>query len=282
MICTNVKTGKTYIAEALATRRTNCSFFSISVSDIRKKWHGESENRIKMIFQMARKSPGTIIFIDEVDSLCKDRSNADTDSLSKDVLSELLVQLDGFGKKDDNFLLVGATNLPMQMDSAMIRRFDAHVYIPLPDREARETMVRNHLQNTHGKKMTDEDYVELSNLTMGASGSDIKNLVKKALHEPLIRCKGLQQYWKCGGDWVPRKSSPYCVECPEPSSRGRCSKCRSKWMSFEEIPSGTLKTSALCMDDFTRALKKWRITVHGNQLEQYEMFHSKRCLDKET
>ncbi len=101
-----------------------CQIYSIRVSDVRKKWFGDSENRIKILFEMARSSDcGAIIFIDEVDSLCKIRGSDDSDSLSNDILSELLTQAQGFGTEEMNrgVLLVGATNLPMKMDSAMLR-----------------------------------------------------------------------------------------------------------------------------------------------------------------
>ena len=275
-LCTNAK-GKTHLAEAVATT-AHCAFFHVSVADIRNKWHGESENRVRMLFDMARKSSdGAIIFVDEIESLCESRDSPDSDSLSNSILSELLVQVNGLGNKDDNLLLLGATNLPAKMDTAMLRRFDKHVYVSLPDAVAREAMFNINLQNTKDKRLTDEDYAELAQLTEGASGSDLKVLVNAALHEPLNRCKPFQQYRKAGAEWLPRENtadSPHCKECPVPSSRDRCTKCKSKWMNFNHVPARTLKAPALCMDDFRKALANWKKTVNEEQLEQYERFRS--------
>mmetsp|Transcript_32946 Transcript_32946/g.60746 ORF Transcript_32946/g.60746 Transcript_32946/m.60746 type:complete len:204 (+) Transcript_32946:3-614(+) len=201
--------------------------------------------------------------------------------------------MDGLGRNNANVILLGATNLPMQMDTAMITRFEKRVHIPLPDTGAREAIVKIHLQNTQNE-LKEEDFEELARLTDGASGRDIKELVRMALHEPLKQCKGLRQYRKVGSDWVPRKlpkgtrvdeddpsnePKPHCKECPVKSSTIRCKKCRSKWMWLDEVPSGTLKPLDLCMDDFLRAHQKWRNTVNEEQLEQYIKFTKKFGID---
>lgn len=82
---------------------------------------------------MARESPGSraIIFIDEVDSLCGSRTEGESDSARR-IKTEFLVQMDGVGKKEGDVLVLGATNVPWELDAAIRRRFEKRVYIPLP------------------------------------------------------------------------------------------------------------------------------------------------------
>ena len=128
-----------------------------------------------------------------MDSLCKDQSNPEIDSLSNAILSQLLVEMGGLERNNANVILLGATNLPMQMDRAMITRFEKRVHIPLPDTGAREAIVKIHLQNTQNE-LKEEDFEELARLTDGAPGRDIKELVGMALHKLLEQCMGLRQY----------------------------------------------------------------------------------------
>ncbi len=143
---------------------------------------------------MARESAGNkaIIFIDEVDSLCGSRSEGEPDS-SRRIKTEFLVQMDGVGKNEDNVLVLGATNVPWELDAAIRRRFEKRIYIPLPEAEARSRMVKLHLGDTPNS-LSENNFDALGRLTEGASGSDIKVLVKEALMEPLRRCDEAQQF----------------------------------------------------------------------------------------
>merc|ERR1712232_1553618 len=125
---------------------------------------------------MARESPDSdgraIIFIDEVDSLCGSRSEGESDSMRR-VKTEFLVQMDGVGKQEGQVLILGATNIPWELDAAIRRRFEKRVYIPLPESDARSYMAKLHLGDTPNN-LTDEDFDRLGEITEGASGSDIK------------------------------------------------------------------------------------------------------------
>ncbi|KAL7458750.1 hypothetical protein ACHAWC_010387 [Mediolabrus comicus] len=122
-------TGKSYLAKAVATE-ADSTFFSVSPSDLVSKWHGESERLVRNLFEMARESPGgkAIIFIDEVDSLCRSRSELEPDHTRR-VKSEFLVQMDGVRKSEGNVLVLGATNVPWEIDAAIRRRFEKRIYI---------------------------------------------------------------------------------------------------------------------------------------------------------
>lgn len=195
-------TGKSYLAKAVATE-ADSTFFSVSSSDLISKWHGESERLVRNLFEMARESPGgkAIIFIDEVDSLCGSRSEDESDSARR-IKTEFLVQMDGVGKNEGDVLVLGATNVPWELDAAIRRRFEKRVYIPLPDAEARSRMVKLHLGDTPND-LSENDFDTIGRLTEGASGSDIKVLVKEAFMEPLRRCQKAQQFMPFGDFLMP-------------------------------------------------------------------------------
>ncbi|GAB5037111.1 vacuolar protein sorting-associated protein, partial [Nannochloropsis oceanica] len=175
-------TGKSYLAKAVATE-ADCKFFSVSSSDLVSKWQGESERLVRSLFEMAREEGRAIIFIDEVDSLCGQRSEGEADSVRR-IKTEFLVQMDGVGKADPTkqVLILGATNIPWELDPAIRRRFEKRVYIPLPEASARAIMFKINLGDTPNS-LTDEEFAKLADMTEGCSGADISICVREALME---------------------------------------------------------------------------------------------------
>ena len=100
---------------------SNSTFFSVSSSDLVSKWMGESERLVKQLFQMARERKPAIIFVDEVDSLCGTRGEGESEA-SRRIKTEFLVQMNGVGNDDTGILVLGATNIPWQLDGAIKRR----------------------------------------------------------------------------------------------------------------------------------------------------------------
>jgi hypothetical protein len=93
----------------------DATFFAVSSSDLVSKWQGESERLVKQMFEMARENKPAIIFIDEIDSLCTARSEGESES-SRRIKTEFLVQMDGVGSQSGGLLVLGATNVPWELD----------------------------------------------------------------------------------------------------------------------------------------------------------------------
>lgn len=176
-------TGKSYLAKAVATEANNSTFFSVSSSDLVSKWLGESEKLVKNLFELAREHKPSIIFIDEVDSLCSSRSDNESESARR-IKTEFLVQMQGVGNDNDGILVLGATNIPWVLDAAIRRRFEKRIYIPLPEDHARTDMFKLHMGNTRST-INEDQYRQLGAKTDGYSGADIQLVVRDALMQPV-------------------------------------------------------------------------------------------------
>lgn len=268
-------TGKSYLAKAVATE-ADSTFFSVSSADLISKWQGESERLVRQLFEMARESPGrrAIIFIDEVDSLCGSRSEGESDSLRR-VKTEFLVQMDGVGKDDGQVLVLGATNIPWELDAAIRRRFEKRVYIPLPEAEARTYMVKLNLGDTPNN-LTEDDFDHLGEITEGASGSDIKVLVKEALMQPLRRCQQAKQFIVDEkGLYHPCDRYPNCSQCPpklstdKPGEKYECKNCHAIRMSLWDVPPEKLEAPMVERKDFERVTRNAVSTVSPEELTRF-------------
>ena len=186
-------TGKTFIAKACATE-CESTFFSVSSSDLMSKYVGESEKMIKTLFKLANEKAPSIIFIDEIDSMCGNRSEGENES-SRRVKTEFLVQMQGVGSANEKVLVLGATNLPWALDPAVRRRFEKRIYISLPDEEARIYLLRNKLKGLD-ENLSDEDLKHVSSKTQGYSGSDLEVLAKDAAMEPLRFAQDTRKFKK--------------------------------------------------------------------------------------
>lgn len=152
---------------------------------------------------MARENKPAIIFIDEVDALCGPRGEGESEA-SRRIKTELLVQMDGVGKDSKGVLILGATNIPWQLDAAIRRRFQRRVHISLPDINARMKMFMLAVGSTPCH-MTQADYRTLAEMSEGYSGSDISIAVQDALMQPIRKIQTATHYKKV------RESRPYIL-----------------------------------------------------------------------
>ena len=179
-------TGKTMLAKATAGE-IDAAFFRISPADVLSKWVGEAEQNIKKLFDAAAAEPRSIIFIDEIESLVPARRDEGS-SVMQRVVPQILQGMEGFDKKAGQpILFMGATNVPWQLDPAVLRpgRFDEKVYIPLPDVEARRKMLEMYL--SHRPLAGDIVLDELAKELEGYSGADIKYLCDRAATVPFLK-----------------------------------------------------------------------------------------------
>ena len=177
-------TGKSKLAEAVA-HEANSTFFNVGSSVLMSKWQGQSEKMVKALFEVARKKKPSIIFIDEIDSLCGSRGDGENES-SKRVKNELLTQMQGVGSDNHQVLVIGATNLPWEIDAGFRRRFEKRIYVGLPTPQARLHILRVNLRGVY-KNMQDNELQGIVDATEGYSGSDMTQIAKTAKMEP-IRC----------------------------------------------------------------------------------------------
>lgn len=169
-------TGKTMLAQAIA-HEIDAKFFTVKCSDILSKWVGDAEQNIRNLFEEARKHPTSIIFFDEFEAIAPKRDTYST--VMKRVVPELLAQIQGFEKNENNLIVIAATNRPWDIDTAFLRpgRFDRSIYVPLPDEEARETIIENKLKSVPCDD--DLDIQEIVNITNGFNGADVSHFCEK-------------------------------------------------------------------------------------------------------
>ncbi|XP_033890336.1 katanin p60 ATPase-containing subunit A-like 2 isoform X1 [Acipenser ruthenus] len=183
-------TGKTLLAKAVATE-CNTTFFNISASSIVSKWRGDSEKLVRVLFELARYHAPSTIFLDELESVMSHRGTGPGGEHegSRRMKTELLVQMDGLARSDDLVFVLAASNLPWELDHAMLRRLEKRILVGLPTKEARQAMIKHWLpplSNTGGVELwTDLDYSLLGQQTDGYSGSDIKLVCKEAAMRPV-------------------------------------------------------------------------------------------------
>jgi len=149
---------------------------------------------VKQLFNLARENKPSIIFIDEIDALCGPRGEGESEA-SRRIKTELLVQMDGVGRDSKGVLILGATNIPWQLDAAIRRRFQRRVHISLPDLPARMKMFELAVGSTPCE-LKAEDFRTLGKLSEGYSGSDISIAVQDALMQPVRKIQTATHYKK--------------------------------------------------------------------------------------
>ncbi|XP_047996320.1 katanin p60 ATPase-containing subunit A-like 2 [Leguminivora glycinivorella] len=168
-------TGKTLLARAVANE-SRCTFFNVQPSTVVTKWRGDSERIVKVLFELASYYSPSIIFIDEVETLASERSMPGEHEASRRLKAQLLTELDGVSEREGIVFLLANSNMPWDIDPAMLRRLEKRIYIPLPDHKTRAELFSLFLGPDAAPYLTD-----LATRTEGYSGSDVKLVCKEAL-----------------------------------------------------------------------------------------------------
>lgn len=221
---------------------------------------------------MARENKPAIIFIDEVDALCGPRGEGESEA-SRRIKTELLVQMDGVGKDSRGVLILGATNIPWQLDAAIRRRFQRRVHISLPDINARMKMFMLAVGQTPCH-MTQADYRTLAEMSEGYSGSDISIAVQDALMQPIRKIQTATHYKKVSAS----RLVPYDLDLTDkrqvmvdgaekltPCSPGDSGATEMSWVNIE---ADQLLEPPLMLKDFIKAVRNSRPTVSQEDLQR--------------
>ena len=177
-------TGKTLLARAVA-HETEAAFISVSGPEVIHKFYGESEAKLRGIFEEARKNSPCIIFLDELDAIAPKRENVQGE-VEKRVVAQLLALMDGLESRGQ-VIVIGATNLPNLLDPALRRpgRFDREIEIGIPDAISRKEILEIH---SRGMPLADDvDLARLAAITHGFVGADLESLCREAAMTTLRR-----------------------------------------------------------------------------------------------
>ncbi len=173
-------TGKTLLAKAVAGE-ADVPFYSISGSDFVEMYVGVGASRVRDLFETAKKTAPSIIFIDEIDAVGRHRGAGlgGGHDEREQTLNQLLVEMDGFGGNEE-LIVIAATNRPDILDPALLRpgRFDRRVTVNYPDLKGREEILKVHARNK--KFASDVDFKAIAKTTVGLTGADLANLLNEA------------------------------------------------------------------------------------------------------
>lgn len=174
--------GKTFLARAVAGE-LQARFFSVGLHDVLDMWLGKSEQNLHAVFETARRHAPCVLFLDEVDALGLKRSNL-SHSAGRNVVVQLLTELDSTRSDNEGLFVLGATNQPWDLDPALRRpgRFDRMLLVLPPDRPARAAIINYHLRD---RPVGDVDVDAIADVTDGYSGADLRLACESAAEAAL-------------------------------------------------------------------------------------------------
>uniref|UniRef100_A0A8C9XPJ7 Transitional endoplasmic reticulum ATPase n=1 Tax=Sander lucioperca TaxID=283035 RepID=A0A8C9XPJ7_SANLU len=236
--------GKTLLAKAIANE-CQANFISIKGPEMLTMWFGESEANVRDVFDKARQAAPCILFFDELDSIAKSRGGGggDGSGAADRVINQILTEMDGMSDKK-NVFIIGATNRPDIIDSAILRpgRLDQLIYIPLPDKPSRTAILNANLRKSPVARDVDLDY--LSDITDGFSGADLTEICQRAC-KMAIR-EAIEAEIKAERQRQTRPGIPMDED-------------------FDPVPE-------IRKDHFEEAMRFARRSVSDNDIRKYEMF----------
>lgn len=230
---------------------------------------------------MAREQKPSIIFIDEIDSLTGTRGEGESEA-SRRIKTEFLVQINGVGNDDTGVLVLGATNIPWQLDPAIKRRyvsallsphpcqtptytrFEKRIYIPLPEQEARRKMFELNVGTTP-HQLSPADFRHLAEMTEGYSGSDIAVIVRDALMQPVRKVLSATHFREVESTDENGIKTLKLTPC----SPGAANAMEKTWA---DVDSSELLEPLLTVSDFERAIQVNRPTVSQADIQKHIAF----------
>ncbi|CAJ0606447.1 unnamed protein product [Cylicocyclus nassatus] len=240
--------GKTLLAKAIA-HECQANFISIKGPELLTMWFGESEANVRDVFDKARAAAPCVLFFDELDSIAKARGGTagDAGGAADRVINQILTEMDGMNSKK-NVFIIGATNRPDIIDSAILRpgRLDQLIYIPLPDEASRLQIFKANLRKTPVAK--DVDMTFLSKSTVGFSGADLTEICQRACK--LAIRESIEKEIKIEKDRQERRARGEELMEDE---------------AYDPVPEITRA-------HFEEAMKFARRSVSDNDIRKYEMF----------
>lgn len=237
-------TGKSSMAKAVSTE-LNYNFVSVKAGDLDSKYHGEGPQNIIACFGVARQLSPCLLFIDEVDQLLSSRENHDSHHNTKLVETFLTELDDSLG----SVFLLSTTNYPYKLDAAYLRRI-IPLFIPLPDRDVREKLLRGQLQSK--SNISDENFMKLSKLTERYSCSDILSLVSLVLSKNIKTMNAADHFIRI-------TKSKY-----EPCFCSDKSKCGGFAGSIEQFPTVCINIPKVSMENVLNTMRYCRASPVNN------------------
>lgn len=265
--------GKTFLCRCAASE-ANVSFVFATASNIMSKWQGQSERMVRALFDLTVERAPCLLLLDELDGLCGARGDEDGESTRR-VKNEFLLQLDRvneFNKQaftdleHPKFVVVlGATNFPYQIDSAIRRRFERRIYVGLPSREARYHMLRKGMPS----HLSDEQVWALADYTDMYSGADLSVISKNVGYAPLAKLQKSTRFYRVpGGPWR-TEGDPGLQE--DQKARGGQAALEEKECRLEEL-SGDIEEPILNFEEVEAIAKRVNRSVSDADIKAHERF----------
>jgi hypothetical protein len=192
--------GKTQIAKTLSAQ-AGLNFVALSTSDCKAMFIGRSADRLAKVFKEAREKQPSLIFVDELDAVCPIRG-AYHDCISQEFTAQLLQEIDGINSDSQAIFLVGATNRPDQVDSAILSRFSERIEIPLPDTATRAALLSLFLGPLSFSGDKTRVIRRLALASVGANGRDLRSVVNQAVLSAVKRTSSPQNFALAESDFT--------------------------------------------------------------------------------
>lgn len=272
-------TGKTSLVRAAAAAHGG-KFISVTGSSIMNKYQGQSELNVKLLCLGAEKLAPCVLFIDEIDALLGSQKHQTENQSSTLVKREFQVRMDHFAtlSTEKRVLVVGATNYPGNIEVAILRRFDATIYIPLPNEEARGRILRYYLRKVD-HSLTTDDIDDLARRTQRMSGANLESLCKRALEGPMNHVR-VATRWRvepetCALSEATRAVAVVsCVDGASECEGTPCARCGSRAATLSDFPKNVVGLRRVGMVDFELALAHTKPTSSQRDIEAYEAWQS--------